>query len=96
MFYREPYYNKNVLKEARFFRKGDDWKKELERTQCKNWRISLANANYQLSPTLTTSLVVPQSVTDAAICTAVGHFKNAYCPVWVSTLICCLTDIITQ
>lgn len=45
--------------------------------------MSLANCNYQLSPTLCTTLIVPQSVTDAALTTAVGHFRNAFCPVWV-------------
>lgn len=82
--FREPYYSSNIAKEAKFFRKIDDWKKELERTRCQNWRISVANVNYQLSPTLTTTLVVPQSVTDALLTQMVGYFRNACCPVWVS------------
>lgn len=82
-FSRESYYSRSLLREARFFRKMEDWKKELDRTRCKNWRVSVANSTYQLSPTLCTALIVPQSVTDAALSTAVGHFRNAYCPVWV-------------
>lgn len=65
------------------FRSIEDWKKELQRTGCKNWRVSQANQNFHMSPLLPQALVVPVSVTDGSLNQAVEHFRNRCCPIWV-------------
>lgn len=82
-FHREPYVETNIIKDVRMFVRTSDWKRELERTKCPNWRISHINQNYQTSPYLMEALIVPNSVTDATLTQAVEHFRNRFCPVWV-------------
>lgn len=79
--YKEPYYR--TLKDVRMFRNKEDWKRELQRTGCKNWRTSDINLNFHMSPLLPQTIVVPVSVTDSALNQAVEHFRNRCCPVWV-------------
>ncbi|KAG5885891.1 hypothetical protein JTB14_019150 [Gonioctena quinquepunctata] len=81
--YKEPYVNNTLNKEARFFQLKLDWEKELKRTKCQNWRISQINYNYQTSPLLVETLIVPQSVTDIIIKEAVEKFCNRFLPIWV-------------
>ncbi|CAH1112967.1 unnamed protein product [Psylliodes chrysocephalus] len=81
--YKEPYVNNTLSKEARFFHKKADWEKELKRTKCQNWRISQVNYNYQISPLLIETIIIPQSVTDNIIKEAVEKFRNRFCPIWV-------------
>lgn len=82
--YKEPYHMSSKLqKEVRMYIKSSDWKYELKRTKCSNWRITQVNMNYQVSPLLIEALVVPTSVTDANITQAVEHFRNRCFPVWV-------------
>ncbi|XP_050515463.1 myotubularin-related protein 10-B [Diabrotica virgifera virgifera] len=81
--YNEPYVNNALNREARFFDKKADWEKELKRTKCQNWRISQVNFNYQISPLLIETLIIPQSVTDKIIEDTVGKFRNRFCPLWV-------------
>lgn len=82
--FREPYINDAVLKEVRLFQSRSDWEKELKRTKCQNWRISQVNFNYQISPLLIETFIVPQSVTDSIIEDAVEKFRNRFCPLWVN------------
>lgn len=42
------------------------------------------NFNYQISPLLIETLIVPQSVTDSIIEEAVEKFRNRFFPVWVN------------
>ncbi|XP_060525848.1 myotubularin-related protein 10-B [Cylas formicarius] len=81
--YNEPYVSTNLGKEVRLFYSKLDWEKELRRTNCQNWRVSHVNYNYQVSPLLVETLIVPQSVTDTIIKDAVEKFRNRFCPVWV-------------
>ncbi|RZC43222.1 uncharacterized protein BDFB_001366 [Asbolus verrucosus] len=73
----------SIYKEVCLFRKREQWKKELERTKCKNWRASVVNENFQTSHTMMSTLIVPQSVTDSSLILAIEHFRNRCCPVWV-------------
>ncbi|KAF5301594.1 hypothetical protein FQR65_LT08899 [Abscondita terminalis] len=79
--YKEPYYR--TVKDVRMFRSTEDWRREIQRTGCKNWRISLINLNFHMSPLLPQTIIVPASVTDSALSQAVEHFRNRCCPVWV-------------
>ncbi|CAH0558932.1 unnamed protein product [Brassicogethes aeneus] len=82
--YLEPYVKSPQLaKEVTMFRKKEDWSRELRRTKCENWRISDLNQNYQTSPYLTQSLIVPLSISDFSLIKSVEHFNNRFCPVWV-------------
>ncbi|XP_056637371.1 myotubularin-related protein 10-B [Diorhabda sublineata] len=81
--YKDPYVNNTLNREARFFDKKPDWEKELKRTKCQNWRISLVNFNYQVSPLLIETIIIPQSVTDNILKEAVEKFRNRFCPIWV-------------
>lgn len=81
---REPYVNDTLGKEVRLFQSRSDWDKELKRTKCLNWRVSQVNFNYQISPLLIETLIVPQSVTDSIIEEAVEKFRNRFCPIWVN------------
>lgn len=72
-----------LLREVRLFRKRDDWKKEFDRTKCQNWRLSAVNDHFQTSPTMMSTLIVPQSVTDSFLSSAIEHFRNRTCPAWV-------------
>ncbi|CAG9857837.1 unnamed protein product [Phyllotreta striolata] len=81
--YRQPYVNESIHKEAKLFRKSSDWEKELKRTKCQNWRLSMANCNFQISPLLIETMVIPQSVSDTIIKEAVEKFRNRFCPIWV-------------
>lgn len=69
------------------FRKADDWKREMNRTKCENWRLSDVNINFTISATLPEFIVVPTSVTNDVISKAVEHFQNRCCPLWVRFLI---------
>lgn len=42
------------------------------------------NFNYQTSPLLIETFIVPQSVTDSIIEDAVEKFRNRFCPLWVN------------
>lgn len=75
------------MKEVRLFNTRLDWEKELKRTKCQNWRISHVNVNYQVSPLLLETIIVPQSVTDNIIKEAVEKFRNRCCPIWVRFLV---------
>lgn len=81
--YKDPYVNNTLNREARFFDKKPDWEKELKRTKCQNWRISQVNFNYQMSPLLIETIIIPQSVTDNILKEAVEKFRNRFCPIWV-------------
>ncbi|KAL1506237.1 hypothetical protein ABEB36_005634 [Hypothenemus hampei] len=81
--YKEPYINNTLLKEVTFFYKRQDWEKELQRTGCPGWRISQVNYNYQVSPLLVETIIVPKSVTDNIVKEAVEKFRNRFCPVWI-------------
>ncbi|CAH1987093.1 unnamed protein product [Acanthoscelides obtectus] len=81
--YKEPYVSNSISKEARFFLNKADWEKELKRTKCHNWRISQVNFNYQTSPLLIETMIVPQSVTDSLITEAIEKFRNRFFPIWV-------------
>lgn len=83
LYFREPYY-KQLSKDVRMFRNKDDWKREIERTKCKGWRISDVNRNFIMSPLLPQYIVVPISVTDDILSRALEHFRNRFCPLWVS------------
>lgn len=87
---REPYY-RQIQKEVRMFRKADDWKKEMMRTKCENWRLSDININFTISPKLPEYIVVPTSVTNDVLSRAVEHFQNRCCPLWV-----CASSIVVQ
>lgn len=65
------------------FRNADEWRKEMDRTKCKNWRLSDVNRNFIMSPLLPQHIVVPESVTDDILNRAVEHFRNRCCPLWV-------------
>jgi myotubularin-related protein 10/11/12 len=71
------------LKEVCLFRKRENWKKELERTKCKNWKASVVNENFQTSHAMMSTLIVPQSLMDNSLTLAVERFQNRCCPVWV-------------
>ncbi|CAG9815842.1 unnamed protein product [Phaedon cochleariae] len=81
--YKEPYVNNSLHKEARFYQNNADWDKELKRTKCPNWRTSQVNYNYQTSPLLIETMIVPKSVSDSIINEAVEKFRNRFCPLWV-------------
>ncbi|KAJ8909509.1 hypothetical protein NQ315_011421 [Exocentrus adspersus] len=81
--YKEPHINSILPKEVRLFQTRLDWEKELKRTKCQNWRVSHVNINYQISPLLIETIIVPQSVTDNIIKEAVEKFRSRGCPVWV-------------
>ncbi|CAG9772890.1 unnamed protein product [Ceutorhynchus assimilis] len=81
--YKEPYINTALIKEAKLFQFKHDWEKELQRTNCPGWRLSHVNFNYQVSPLLIETIIVPQSVTDSIIKEAVEKFRSRFCPVWV-------------
>lgn len=72
-----------ILKEVCMFRNVDDWKREMSRTKCKHFRISLVNQNFIMSPSLPQTIIVPESVTDDQLNKAAEHFKNRFIPVWV-------------
>ncbi|KAJ8985336.1 hypothetical protein NQ317_008367 [Molorchus minor] len=81
--YKEPYVNETLTKEVRLFLTKQDWEKELRRTKCQNWRVSQVNFNYQVSPLLIETIIVPKSVTDSIIREAVEKFRNRCGPIWV-------------
>ncbi|KAJ8960603.1 hypothetical protein NQ318_013894 [Aromia moschata] len=81
--YKEPYINQTLTKEVRLFQSKLDWEKELKRTKCQNWRVSQVNFNYQISPLLIETIIVPKSVTDNIIKESVEKFRNRCGPVWV-------------
>lgn len=69
------------------FRNTDDWKKEMRRTRCKNWRLSVVNQNFMMSSLLPQNIVVPETVTDNQLINAAEHFRNRCCPTWVRIFI---------
>ncbi|OXU27288.1 hypothetical protein TSAR_008542 [Trichomalopsis sarcophagae] len=85
--YTEPYYS-SVWKEVNLFRNLSDWNDELDRTYCKvahlkkGWRLSLANAKFQMCPSLSEYIIVPVSVTDSQLFKAAQHFQGSRPPVW--------------
>ncbi|EEZ98180.1 myotubularin-related protein 10-B [Tribolium castaneum] len=80
--YKEPSVT-SLTKEVCLFRKRENWKKELERTKCKQWKATVVNENFQISPMMMSTLIVPHSLTDDTLTKAVEHFRNRCCPVWV-------------
>lgn len=65
------------------FKKADDWKREMKRTKCENWRLSDVNLNFMISSNLPEYIVVPESVLNGSLVKAVEHFQNRCCPIWV-------------
>lgn len=60
-----------------------DWKREMERTKTKLWRISTVNQNFYTSHGLPQIIVVPTSVNESQLGVAAEHFQNRFFPVWV-------------
>lgn len=84
--YKEAYYS-SLDKNVQLFRDISDWQNELKRTLCsdkvrKAWRLSMVNAKFQLSPSLSQYVIVPASVTDAQLTDAAKHFQGKRPPVW--------------
>lgn len=82
-FSREPWVNNPLIKVRLFYSKFD-WEYELKKTKCQQWRISQVNFNYQISPLLAETMIIPLSVTDNIIEDAVEKFRNRFCPIWVN------------
>ncbi|KAK7574342.1 hypothetical protein V9T40_011533 [Parthenolecanium corni] len=78
--YREPYfkYNQKVIS----FRDPEEWRKEMERTGCKGWRLTYQNQRFQLSSSLPEFFVVGKEVTDSQINIAAQHFRCNRPPLW--------------
>ncbi|XP_014262170.1 myotubularin-related protein 10-B isoform X3 [Cimex lectularius] len=68
--------------ETNMFREAGDWGKELARTHCYGWRLSAANLNFHLSPSLSKWIVTPAKVVDAQLMTAAQHFRANRPPIW--------------
>ncbi|ERL87170.1 myotubularin-related protein 10-A [Dendroctonus ponderosae] len=81
--YKESYVSNTLHKEVRMFQMKHDWEKELQRTGCPGWRLSMVNFNFQVSSLLLETIIVPQSVTDNIVKDAVEKFRHRFCPVWV-------------
>lgn len=81
--YKEEYYSSNYSSYTVKFDHVRDWKREMERTKCQNWRISIGNQNFYLSYGLPQSVVVPISVTESQLAKAAEHFCNRFFPIWV-------------
>ncbi|XP_011501148.1 PREDICTED: myotubularin-related protein 10-B [Ceratosolen solmsi marchali] len=85
--YKEPYYS-SVDKEVQLFRNITDWQNELDRTYSRGihlkngWRLSTANVEFQICPSLSEYIIVPASVTDSQLFKVAQHFQGSRPPVW--------------
>ncbi|XP_033226069.1 myotubularin-related protein 10-B [Belonocnema kinseyi] len=85
--YKEKYYC-SIDKGVRLFRHKSEWENELDRTSCKSgllkrgWRLSTANEQFQISPSLPEYIIVPGSVTDSQLINAAQHFQDNRPPIW--------------
>ncbi|XKL69261.1 hypothetical protein PGB90_007030 [Kerria lacca] len=78
--YREPYfkYNEKVVS----FRDPEEWRREMDRTNCKGWRLTYQNQRFQLSSSLPEFFVVGKDISDFQINVAAQHFRCNRPPLW--------------
>ncbi|XP_058792029.1 myotubularin-related protein 10-B isoform X2 [Phymastichus coffea] len=85
--FKEPYFS-SMDKRVQLFRTISDWEDELNRTHSKSlhlkkgWRISTANTEFQICPSLSQYIVVPASVTDSQLYKVAQHFQGSRPPIW--------------
>lgn len=60
-----------------------DWKREMDRTKAKLWRITTINQHFHISSGLPQTVVVPTSVNEGQLSKAAEHFQNRFFPIWV-------------
>ncbi|XP_059062230.1 myotubularin-related protein 10-B [Achroia grisella] len=81
--YKEPYY-RTLPTDLNMFDRTIDWKKELERSECPHWRITLINDGhdaFMLSGPPT--LIIPMSLLDCKVLEYARHYRNGRIPIWV-------------
>ncbi|XP_078394035.1 myotubularin-related protein 11, partial [Cetorhinus maximus] len=67
---------------TRMFETHLDWEIELARTGALGWRVSLANERFEVSASLSKSLVVPRKILDLDIKKAGAYFNEGRIPRW--------------
>ncbi|XP_041035626.1 myotubularin-related protein 10-A-like [Carcharodon carcharias] len=67
---------------TRMFETHLDWEIELARTGALGWRVSLANERFEVSASLSKSLVVPRKILDLDVKKAGAYFNEGRIPRW--------------
>lgn len=81
--HKEPYYP-TLPPDLNMFITPGDWKKELDRCRCPNWRISTMNkAPESFVLTAGETLVVPSFVLDYSLMNSARHYRAGRIPIWV-------------
>lgn len=81
--HKEQYYP-TLPPDLNMFLRPNDWKKELDRCECKNWRITCINGTTEsFMLTAGETLIVPSSIVDYSLTDSARHFRAGRLPVWV-------------